>query len=114
MKKTILALAAGVALTFGAGAAQACNRGVDVCSFKLFNNTSVELESFWASPPSVNDWENDILGDRTLDGGMTININMSDGRPDCIYDFKFKFSDGDIVEKRRINVCRLGQYTLNE
>jgi hypothetical protein len=114
MKKTFLALATAGVLTLGASAAQACDRGADVCSFQLFNNTSVELESFWASPPSVNNWENDILGDRTLGGGNSVNINMSDGRPDCIYDFKFKFADGDIVEKRRINVCRLGRYTLNE
>lgn len=114
MKKTILAIAAGLALTLGAGAAQACDRGSEVCSFQLLNNTSVELESFWASPPSVDNWENDILGDRTLAAGRTMTIDMSDGRPDCIYDFKFKFADGDIVEKRRINVCRLGRYTLNE
>ncbi|MBN8940713.1 MAG: hypothetical protein J0H01_14535 [Rhizobiales bacterium] len=114
MKKLILALAAGTALMLGAGAAQACDRGDEVCSFQLFNNTGVELESFWASPPSVNNWENDILGDQTLGAGRTMSINMSDGRPDCVYDFKFKFADGDVVEKRRINVCRLGRYTLNE
>ncbi|QCI64096.1 hypothetical protein [Phreatobacter stygius] len=108
-----LAMAAAV-LVAGTGAASACDRGEDVCSFRLINNTSVELHSFWASPPSVSNWENDILGDSTLGAGRSININMSDGRPNCVYDFKFRFADGDIVEKRRINICRLGRYTLNE
>jgi hypothetical protein len=92
----------------------ACNRGTETCSFKLFNNTSIKLESFWASPARVNKWENDILGSKVLNGGGETNINMSDGRPDCIYDFRFKFADGDIITRKTVNVCKLGRYTLNE
>ncbi|MBN8939718.1 MAG: hypothetical protein J0H01_09515 [Rhizobiales bacterium] len=113
-RSTIAGLAFAAALMAGTGAASACDRGEETCSFRLVNNTGVELHSFWASPPSVSNWENDILGDNTLAAGRSININMTDGRPDCVYDFKFKFADGDIVEKRRINICRLGRYTLNE
>jgi hypothetical protein len=112
-------IAAGLAVTAatlvaGIGAASACNQGSDVCSFRLINNTGVELHSFWASPPNVNSWENDILGDRTLGAGRAININMTDGRSACVYDFKFRFADGDVVERRRIDICRLSRYTLNE
>ncbi len=115
MLKSVFAVAgAAVVTTLLAGPAEACNRGVEVCTFKLFNNTSVKLESFWASPARVSKWENDILGSKVLNAGGEINVNMSDNRPDCIYDFRFKFADGDMVTRNAVNVCKLGRYTLNE
>ncbi len=111
----ILFAATAVAAFLGAvDAASACNRGREACSFKLFNNTSHELRSFWASPARVSKWEEDILGRRTLGRGKEINVNMSDNRPDCIYDFKFRFADGDEITRNSINVCQLGRYTLND
>lgn len=112
--KTMVTAAAAAFLMFGATQAQACDRGPQICSFKLHNNTSIVLQSFWASPSRVNRWEEDILGNRVLNAGHEVNVNLSDGRPDCIYDFRFRFADGDIVMRRNINVCRLGRYTLNE
>jgi hypothetical protein len=110
-----LALAgAATALCLSATPGAACNRGVEVCTFKLFNNTSIKLESFWASPARVSKWENDILGSKVLNAGGEISVNMSDKRPDCIYDFRFKFADGDIITRSAVNVCKLGRYTLNE
>ena len=114
MKPLLLALALSVAQLVDVGTAEACNKGREVCSFTLFNNTSVELESFWASPARINSWENDILGDGTLKAGRDVSINMTDHRPDCIYDFRFKFVDNRVLERRAVNVCKLGRYTLNE
>ncbi|CEJ14929.1 hypothetical protein BN1110_05264 [bacterium YEK0313] len=115
LRNTVTGLAmAAAAVLAGTATASACDRGAEVCSFRLINNTGVELYSFWASPSRVSSWENDILGDDTLGAGRAVNVNLSDGRRDCVYDFKFKFSDGDIVERRQINICRLGRYTLNE
>jgi hypothetical protein len=110
-----LALAgAAVALCLSATPGLACNRGVEVCTFTLFNNTSIKLESFWASPARVSKWENDILGSKVLNAGSEISVNMSDNRPDCIYDFRFKFADGDIITRSAVNVCKLDRYTLDE
>ncbi|MCX7325462.1 MAG: hypothetical protein NTZ14_13745 [Hyphomicrobiales bacterium] len=115
MLKTVNATLGALALVaLLPSAAQACNRGAEVCSFTLFNNTSVKLNSFQASPARVNKWEEDILGKRVLNAGGEISVNMSDRRPDCIYDFRFTFADGDIVTRKAINVCKLGRYTLNE
>ncbi len=115
MQKTTMSVAAAtIVLSLAASPASACNRGVETCSFKLFNNTSIKLESFQASPARVNKWEEDILGSKVLSAGGEINVKMSDKRPDCIYDFRFKFADGDVVTRKAINVCKLGRYTLNE
>lgn len=94
--------------------ASACNRGRDACSFVLSNQTSYTLHSFWASPTRVKKWEDDILGRQTLSAGSEANVNLSDRRRDCIYDFKFRFADGDEVTRERINICELGRYTLND
>lgn len=109
-----LAVATACALLASVDAASACNKGRDACSFKLFNNTSHSVVSFWASPARVTKWEENILQRKSLAAGNEINVNMTDNRPDCIYDFKFKFSDGDELTRKTINVCKLGRYTLNE
>lgn len=105
---------AGAMLVVGMSAAQACDRGVETCSFKLFNNTSHVVESFWASPARISKWEEDIFGTNVLPAGGEVNVNLSDGRPDCIYDFRFKFDDGDMLTRKGINICKLGRYTLDE
>lgn len=112
--RAIAAALAFSAFAISAGDASACNRGRETCTFKLFNNTGHSLNSFWASPSRVDKWEEDILGRRTLRAGAEVNVNMTDKRPDCVYDFKFRFADGDELTRRRVNVCKLGRYTLNE
>lgn len=101
-------------LAASAGAASACNRGKEACSFILSNQTSYTLNSFWASPVRVKKWEEDILGRQTLSSGSEATVNLSDRRRDCVYDFKFRFVDGDEVTREKINICELGRYTLND
>ncbi|MCX5580244.1 hypothetical protein [Kaistia terrae] len=103
-----------VLLAASASAASACNRGREACSFILSNQTSYTLNSFWASPVRVKKWENDILGNQTLGAGNEATVNLSDRRRDCVYDFRFRFVDGDEVTRERINICELGRYTLND
>ncbi|MGL5061224.1 MAG: hypothetical protein ACRC62_14725, partial [Microcoleus sp.] len=65
-----------------------------------------------ASPPSVNDWEEDILGRDVLLSGESATITIQDGREDCLYDFKGVLgpSDdgsvgrGELIESG-VNVC---------
>jgi hypothetical protein len=112
----LIAASAGLvcALAGLASPAHACNRGREACSFTLVNKTGHALRSFWASPARASKWEEDILGRRTLPSGDEINVNMTDKRPDCIYDFRFRFADGDELVRKAINVCRLSRYTLND
>jgi hypothetical protein len=112
--RLVLAAAAAVcALAGTVSSASACNRGREACSFKLFNNTSHSVVAFWASPARIRGWEENMIRN-SVSSGNEINVNMSDNRPDCIYDFKFRFSDGDEITRNGVNVCRLGRYTLND
>ena len=114
MNRAVCSAATLVALIAFASTESACNRGRETCSFSLFNNTSYVLNSFWASPVRVKKWEEDILGRQTLSSGGEVNVNLSDRRPDCIYDFRFSFEGGDEVTRERVNVCKLGRYTLDD
>ncbi|MBD2546972.1 MULTISPECIES: hypothetical protein [Planktothricoides] len=89
--------------------------------FTLINNTSRTLQEFYASPPSTNDWEEDILGVDTLAPGKSAEITINDRRPDCIYDFKGVLAaaeDGSVGEgaliQTGINVCEDKTYEYSE
>ncbi|HIJ85833.1 MAG TPA: hypothetical protein HPQ00_16735, partial [Magnetococcales bacterium] len=45
--------------------------------FTLNNKTSLVLDSFFASPTGVGDWEDDILGVDVLGPGESIQINVN-------------------------------------
>lgn len=89
--------------------------------FTLVNGTSRTLESFYASPPSTSDWEEDILGVDVLPPGESTEITIDDGREDCNYDFKGVLGpsdDGSVgrgaLIQSAVNVCDGGSYTYYE
>lgn len=90
-------------------------------SFTLINKTSRDLEEFYASPPSANDWEDDILGKDVLPAGESVTITISDGREDCLYDFRGVLgpsADGSVgrgeLIQSGVNVCDGGTYEYFE
>lgn len=90
-------------------------------SFTLINKTSRNLEEFYAAPPHVDDWEEDILGRDVLPPGESIKITIKDGREDCLYDFKGVLGpspDGSVgrgeLIQSSVNVCDGGTYEYSE
>ncbi|MBM0744335.1 hypothetical protein JOY44_22435 [Phormidium sp. CLA17] len=88
-------------------------------TFTLVNKTSRTLEEFYASPPSTDDWEEDILGVDVLEPGASVKINMDDGREDCLYDFKGVLGAGNGVGsgaliQSNVSVCDGGTYEYTE
>lgn len=93
----------------------------EAVSFTLINRTSRDLLQFYASPPSVSDWEEDILGQGTLPPGESVTITIDDGREDCLYDFKGVLGpapDGSVGEgaliQSAVSVCDGGTYEYFE
>lgn len=82
--------------------------------FTLANQTHYDLREFYASPPDVSSWEEDILGPDILEAGDSIRITISDGRDTCIYDLMGVFEDDDQVVKRKVNLCRLDTFYFTE
>ena len=102
-------VAAGVlAASFATSAVADANKKV-----KIINETRHSMVQFHASRVGTNDWEEDILGQDTLDVGSSVVVNF--GTDDyCLYDFLGVFDDGDKVEKRRINVCEIDSFRFTE
>lgn len=90
-------------------------------TFTLINNTSRTLLEFYASPPSTDDWEEDILDGKVLPPGGKATVTIDDRRPDCLYDFKRVLAaaeDGSVGEgsliQTGINVCEDPTYEYSE
>lgn len=75
------------------------------------NRTGWTMLRFYASDSRTDDWEEDILGDRVLENGRDLRINIDDGSGACIYDFKAQFTNGQELTRFRINVCEVSEYT---
>ncbi len=80
----------------------------------IVNHTHHALVRFYASNQDVDSWQEDILGEDTLDPGEHVRINIDDGTGHCIYDFKAVFDDGDVLIRKGINVCKIGTYTYDD
>ena len=77
---------------------------------RIINDTGVVMTHFYASDSRASNWEEDILGSDVLPSGRSIVINIDDGSGACVYDFRARFADGDVLERFRINVCEISEY----
>ena len=103
------------ALVFGIGLANAADSGDGKNRRVIVRNDSSEtINSFYASRVSVNNWEEDILGDRTIPPGTEMTINIDDGTGYCHYDFKAVLTSGQTVERRNVNVCTAEAWTISD
>lgn len=84
-------------LVAGMGAAPARTDAALNLNFTLKNRLGVTIYSVYVSPHQVDDWEEDVLGDKTLADGRQIEITFTEEieeRGD-IWDLKVVTSDGD-------------------
>lgn len=83
-------------------------------TYVLHNETSYVVMEFYTSPANEDDWGYDILGDSVLGAGESADVLIADGSDQCVYDFRFVFDDGDVIEDYGVDICELGEYTLTE
>ncbi|MGZ9114277.1 MAG: hypothetical protein ACXW3K_06605 [Brevundimonas sp.] len=109
-RNLVAALAASILL---APAAVAQTESID---FTLTNNTEHVLTALFISVPSTDEWEEDIFGADVLGSGDSIEISIDDGLPECVYDIRADFSDGDSVQVAEVNFCELDgeELTISE
>ncbi|MBC7825443.1 MAG: hypothetical protein H7126_16565 [Candidatus Parcubacteria bacterium] len=106
-KRAVGAIATAFSIiSFNALSAQAS----EPATFTLVNSTNRPLLEFYASPPSSNNWEEDILGRGVLEPGESTEITINDGRSDCLYDLKGVLGAGDGVGRgelieSQVHIC---------
>ncbi|CAN5423876.1 hypothetical protein BH10PSE1_BH10PSE1_08290 [soil metagenome] len=105
MIKTTMAAAAALLLVGAPMAASA--QTTEPVSFTLNNQTDHVLVALYISVVSTNDWEEDIFGDGVLGAGESVEVTIADDLPDCEYDLKAVFEDGDEAILGSENFCEL-------
>ncbi len=88
--------------------AAAANRVVTIV-----NNTAFTIVEFYGSNIGSTSWEEDILGLDVIPAYSSMRINFDDGSGYCVFDFKAVFNDGDVLIRKRVNVCEISTYTYN-
>jgi hypothetical protein len=111
--KTFFALAAAAALVSVSGAADAASDGKNRVVV-VENISSQSLNYLYASPISSKTWEEDLLGERTLAQGQSIDANIDNGTNECQYDLRAVMADGREVIRRNINVCSVSKWTIGD
>lgn len=107
MKTTILGLAALVAAFSTAAYA-------DDATFTLTNNSSYQIDAFFASPANDDQWGEDILGQDVLEGGQNGTVTIPGGSPECIYDLKAVDETGAEHELKGLNICESPAVTFDK
>jgi len=108
-KKILLSVAAVVgSMMFSSIAHADCNDGENR-RVRIINETSGNMVKFYASPPGVETWEDNILSSpiKAYDSRV---INFDDGRCRCVYDFRAEFNDRQPTMTYKLNVCTLETY----
>jgi hypothetical protein len=87
MKKLLASMALAFALVTGAGAEEAKQ------DFTLVNKTGYELKAVYVSPNKSDDWEDDVLGQDTLDDAASVDIKFHRAEKTCHWDLKVVYAD---------------------
>ena len=106
MRWSSVIAAAGLLTLAGAGQAVAGTQ-----NFQLINKTGVEIHNLYISETGNEDWEEDVLGDRTLPTGGRMNIQFS-GRSACLWDMMVADEEGGNLAWTEIDLCELSVVVL--
>ena len=109
----LFAFAAAAALVSVSGAADAANDGKNR-TVLVENISNQPLNYLYASPITSKTWEEDLLGERTLSRGQSIEANIDNGTNECQYDLRAVMADGREVIRRNINVCAVSKWTIGD
>jgi len=101
------AMAAGLSL-LAPSVAQAARQ-----NFSLDNETGYTISEVYVSPTSKNDWEEDVMGQDTLDTGSSVDITFPHHAGGCYWDLKVVYDDNTDAYWTNFNLCTISEITLN-
>jgi hypothetical protein len=85
----------------------------DKADFWVYNNSEANITRLYVSESTRDTWEDDILGEDVLASGASIRIAFqNESSTNCHYDILAVFSDGQVVEDYRVDVCSSQGYTF--
>jgi hypothetical protein len=81
--------------------------------FTLHNKTGVEIHKLQISPHSVNSWEEDILGQDTLEDEASLNIKFKRGEKSAHWDLRIEDGGGHSLVWENLNLLEISEITLH-
>jgi hypothetical protein len=109
MRRIFLASLAAATLALGAApAAQAQGRQ----DFALVNRTGYQINEVYVGPSSSPNWGRDLLGRNVLPNGNVFSVRFPQNHPECQWDIKVVYDDGDESQFMRVNLCRVSRVNL--
>jgi hypothetical protein len=109
MRRTFLAALAAAPLALAAGhPAQAQGRQ----DFSLVNRTGYQINEIYVGPSSSPNWGRDLLGRNVLPNGRSFDVRFPGGHPECLWDIKVVYDDGDQSQFMRVDLCRVSRVSL--
>jgi hypothetical protein len=82
-------------------------------NFTLENNTGYTIDEVYVSPTNVNDWQEDVLGQDTLDDGQSVDITFHRSEPGCIWDLKVVYDDKSSASWTKFNLCTISEISIS-
>jgi len=81
--------------------------------FTLINRTGYELSEVYVSPTKSSDWQEDVLGQDTLDNGKSVHIRFKRATTSCRWDLKVVYEvDSSDAVWSNINLCEVERITI--
>lgn len=80
--------------------------------FVLVNRTGYTIDEVYVSASSVTNWEEDLMGDDSLENGQQLNVRFNRATSECSFDIKVVYDDQETAEFRGINLCQVSRVTL--
>jgi hypothetical protein len=78
------------------------------------NLSSQAVRELYASPITSKNWEEDLLGQRTIAAGQSLNANIDNGTTECQYDLKVVMANGKEFVHRAVNVCSATKWVIGD
>jgi hypothetical protein len=85
----------------------------DKSDFWVRNNSHNIISELYLSASDVDAWDNNLLKSETLKSGDRFQVAFADAADNtCLYDIRAVFSDGQVVEDYKVNVCENDFYAF--
>ena len=113
-KKSLAAMFA-IVLALSVLATGAQRTLADQRDFTLTNSSSVTIVHVYVSVSTVDDWQEDILGQDVLNPGDAVNIHFSPNDADagsCLYDIRVDGDDGSQGFLWAVDLCSTSSVTF--
>lgn len=80
--------------------------------FTLTNATGYPIKHVYVAASSSDSWEEDVLGKDLLSEDEYVEISFDRGTPNCKWDMKVIYTDGDQAVWHGLNLCSISKVTL--